>query len=105
VFWSFLPFLLMKNIGINAKKVFEVWETFYGVLVEEVLLLLEEDFLVKLTWMRPFCRWRRLSRFVFIYKKIHKAVACSCCCDNFFRNVLIHFALQTVDGFLFKNSE
>jgi hypothetical protein len=24
VFWSFLPFLLMKNIGINAKKVFEV---------------------------------------------------------------------------------
>jgi len=47
VYWSFLLFLLMKNIKINAKKVCKVQETYCGVLAEVVLLLLEEDFLVR----------------------------------------------------------
>ena len=47
VYWSYLLFLSMKNIKVNAKKVCKVQETYCGVLVEAVLLLLEEDFLAR----------------------------------------------------------
>jgi hypothetical protein len=47
VYWSFSPFLLTQSIIRSAKKGFKVRETFCGALAEEVLLPLEEDFLVK----------------------------------------------------------
>jgi hypothetical protein len=47
VYWNFLLFLLMQSIKINAKKVCKAQETYCGVSVKVVLLLLEEDFLVR----------------------------------------------------------